>query len=279
MASALHKHGSSLTRYESRCPIFAFVNSTKLKQEQEILTLHKLRIMHRVHILGLAKVQMPVESTCRTFARIIVIIWPFTIPTGMLLIRYWRRKHTAPWPLTILYSGHLKVWASKAVSSVGGFFSQLSVPFSQSRFRYATAEEETDYWRSSERYRLDLGPSDANSTPPTVPLVKYYVPRLLPEYRTRIERDAEATEYQLPARVFCKWHRMVFRGPLHPSLKQARKLVKNYSVRDQQEIYRMTRLLTDEEVFMRTVPWTPKYRDMWRRWLDTKGADMAIVFE
>lgn len=41
----------------------------------------------------------------------------------------------------------------------------------------------------------------------------------------------------------------------------------------------MTRLLTDEEVFMRTVPWTPKYRDMWKRWLDTKGADMAIVFE
>jgi hypothetical protein len=55
--------------------------------------------------------------------------------------------------------------------------------------------------------------------------------------------------------------------------------MKNYSNRDLQEMYRISRLLSDEEVFRGAAKHTNRYKDMWTRWLDTKGPDVAIVFD
>lgn len=65
----------------------------------------------------------------------------------------------------------------------------------------------------------------------------------------------------------------------HPTLRQAEGLMKNYSNRDLQEIYRISRLLSDEDVFRGKGLHTTRYRDMWTSWLDTKGPDIAIVFD
>lgn len=55
--------------------------------------------------------------------------------------------------------------------------------------------------------------------------------------------------------------------------------MKSYSNRDLQQIYRISRMLSNEAVFLRPRRWTPKYRDIWRRWINTKGPDVTIVFE
>ena len=38
-------------------------------------------------------------------------------------------------------------------------------------------------------------------------------------------------------------------------------------------------MLTDEEVFAGKLPWTPIYRDIWRRYLEMKGPDVVVSFE
>ena len=53
----------------------------------------------------------------------------------------------------------------------------------------------------------------------------------------------------------------------------------HFSTRDRREMRRVARMLTDEEVFARKVPWTPAYRDIWRRYLETKGPDIVVSFE
>jgi hypothetical protein len=82
---------------------------------------------------------------------------------------------------------------------------------------YKTAKDEEQYWRSAALHRRRLASSDARfadlkTKDEAIPLVMYYTPRLLPLYRTPRTLDAEANEYHLPARIFCKWHRMVFPG-------------------------------------------------------------------
>ncbi|TFY81586.1 hypothetical protein EWM64_g2427 [Hericium alpestre] len=72
---------------------------------------------------------------------------------------------------------------------------------------------------------------------------------------------------------------MVYPGKVHPSIRQAAREIKNYNSRDRKEIYRIARMLPDVVVFRDTFVWTPTYRDIWTRWLDTKGPDIAIVFE
>lgn len=66
---------------------------------------------------------------------------------------------------------------------------------------------------------------------------------------------------------------------LHPTLREAEKLKENYSARDRREMRRIARMQTDGEVFARKGPWTPVYRDIWRRYLETKGPDIVISFE
>ncbi|KAH9927869.1 hypothetical protein B0H21DRAFT_125479 [Amylocystis lapponica] len=205
-------------------------------------------------------------SACRVLARIFLASWPFAIPAGMYLCRH---CGSTIWPSM----ARVGVWSSHLYSKF-----RAAVTPSRAHVRRPSAEEEETYWREAEQYRKILEPSDSRATPHAVPLVRYYVPRLLPEYRSPRRDDAEASEYHLSAKTFCKWHRMVFRGPLHPTLKQAEKLIENYSSRDRQQMHSISRMQTDMEVFARTVPWTPRFRDMWKRWLDTKGVDVAIVF-
>ena len=54
--------------------------------------------------------------------------------------------------------------------------------------------------------------------------------------------------------------------------------MKNYSNRDLQEMYRISRLLSDDEVFGGAAKYTERYKDMWTKWLNTKGPDVVIIF-
>ncbi|OBZ66556.1 hypothetical protein A0H81_13416 [Grifola frondosa] len=149
---------------------------------------------------------------------------------------------------------------TQAIAWIGRLCNRLRRGFRPSYLQYHSPEDEQKYWMSSEQLRRVLQSSDANNTPRTVPLVTYYMPKLLPVYRSALEK-------------------IVFPGPVHPTIEQAARLVKHYSSRDRQEMYRISRMLTDEEVFGRTASWTPRYREMWRQWLREKGPDIAIVFE
>jgi len=141
------------------------------------------------------------------------------------------------------------------------------------------------YWLESALYGHQLRSSDARydgwkiQDPPSSPLITYYVPRLLPAYRSPKISGIDSAPYRLPARIFCKWHHMVFHGPLHPTLSQAQKLMKYYSNRDLKEMYRISRLLPDEEVSRGSAKSTGRYKEMWTKWLNTKGPDNVIVFE
>jgi len=212
-------------------------------------------------------------------ARIFAAGWPLTIPTCVYLLHYGTNGALTRWRFGNVHGILFRRWGIWMSAWMGLLYSKIRWPLQPPpAFRKCTPELEARYWKASERYSKVFRSSDANTTPSSVPLIKYYVPKLLPTYRSTHQADIEATEYHLPARAFCKWHRMVFRGPLHPTPRQAECLIKNYGSRDRQQMHRMSRLLTDEEVFTGTVPWTPLYRNMWRNWLDTKGPDIVIVF-
>lgn len=167
---------------------------------------------------------------------------------------------------------------------------------------YLTLKEEKQYWLESDLYRRQLRFSDARfgrskiQSESPLPLVTYYTPRLLPAYRSLTSADMDASPYHLSAKNFCKWHRMVAPGSVsltlmsvrrilnafpqtHLTLSAAKILMKNYSNRDLQEIYRISRLLSDEEVFQGRGLRTTRYSDMWTSWLDTKGPDIIIIFD
>jgi len=161
---------------------------------------------------------------------------------------------------------------------------RLFFPFpAHSRYEtFPTPEAEAKYWRISARYRRYLAHSSARQPPhetSEIPLVTYYTPRLLPQYREVRCSDQEKGEYSISSRTFCKWHRMVFRGSRHPTLARAAERMKYHSHEDLREIQRIARLLPDEDVFRVRRRWSPKYSKMWKRWLDNKGPDLVIVFE
>lgn len=219
--------------------------------------------------------QLSVTTTIRILAKAFAASWPLVLPCATYLLAG--------------ATGHLVttgvVWCKDCTSSLIQWMASLRTKLWRPRCPlfspYATPEEEARYWRTSGEAQRSLDASDANSTSPDVPLVRYYVPKLLPPYRDKRDSSSleDADEYRISAKTFCKWHRMVFRGPLHPTLKQAEKLMKNYSGRDRKEMRRITRMLTDEEVFLHKIPWTPVYRNIWRRWLETKEPDIVISFE
>ncbi|KAL1938652.1 hypothetical protein VTO73DRAFT_11467 [Trametes versicolor] len=204
------------------------------------------------------------QNLCHVLLKAFLVAWPLAYPGGVVAVKCWRAGD--PFHLV----ARIRVW-----------FSSLAGKRERPRYTtYSTPEQEDAYWRSAERTRRVFGASDANATPLGVPLVRYYVPRLPPAYRETKVLDAEATEYQLSPRAFCKWHRMVFRGPMHPTLKEAAKQLQYFSSRDRREIHRISRLVSDEEVFSGGARrWTPRYATMWKRWLETKGPDIAVVFE
>ncbi|KAH9853338.1 hypothetical protein C2E23DRAFT_728789, partial [Lenzites betulinus] len=202
-------------------------------------------------------------SLCHFVVKAWLIAWPLAFPGSIIVIKYW--KEGSPY-----------VWFRARIRLAFGCLWGCVRP----RYRrYSRAADEDKYWRSGERVQRALQASNANTVPPTVPLVRYYVPRLPPPCRESLGVDHEGTEYHLSSRTFCKWHRMVFRGPMHPTPREASQQIRYYSNRDRRQIYRISRLLTDEEVFHRGVPWTPRYATMWKQWLNTKGPDIAIVFK
>lgn len=80
---------------------------------------------------------------------------------------------------------------------------------------FTSPEAEAKYWCISARYRRHLAHSSARRPPhetSEIPLVTYYTPRLLPQYREVRCSDHKSIEYSISARTFCKWHRMVFQG-------------------------------------------------------------------
>ncbi|KAF9030882.1 hypothetical protein BDZ89DRAFT_1064448 [Hymenopellis radicata] len=62
-------------------------------------------------------------------------------------------------------------------------------------------------------------------------------------------------------------------------MREASSLKMRYSVRDRREMHRISRLQTDETVFLGTKKMSRRYQKMWERWLESKGCDIAIVFE
>lgn len=147
---------------------------------------------------------------------------------------------------------------------------------------FPTLEAEAKYWCIAARYQRHLAQSSARRPPhetSEIPLVTYYTPRLLPQYRDVQHSDEGSVEFSISAKTFCKWHRMVFRRSHHPTLAQAALRMKHHSHRDLREIQRIARLLPDEQVFRVNRPWSSKYNKLWKRWLDNKGPDVVIVFE
>ncbi|KAF8802090.1 hypothetical protein BYT27DRAFT_7113240 [Phlegmacium glaucopus] len=165
---------------------------------------------------------------------------------------------------------------------------------------YPTASEEQKYWNQAARGQRELQRSDArfagtkvrnlqpntlpgraldsDSEPRLPPLVMYYVPALLPAYRDASNHKAKSRKtcrkpYVSP-KIYCKWHRMVFPGSDHPTMKEASKLRNLYDPQDMQEICRISRMLPDNVIFpLAPAPpwtWTPKYHIIWQKWLASK---------
>lgn len=120
--------------------------------------------------------------------------------------------------------------SSKIYSSIRRFVSRWKIylPWFQLRKPEAplsqpaclTRQQEKQYWLESDLYGRQLMSSDARfgglqlEGVTSSSLLTYYVPRLLPVYRTPTKSDIDATTYHLSAKRFCKWHRMVFSGPV-----------------------------------------------------------------
>ena len=105
-----------------------------------------------------------------------------------------------------------------------------------SRLIHLSREEEERYWLESDLYSRRLRSSDARydgwkiqDTPPSS-LITYYVPRLLPAYRSPKTTDVDSVPYRLSAKIFCKWHHMVFRGPVSPLLSAFKYLPKQFNL-------------------------------------------------
>ncbi|TFK84388.1 hypothetical protein K466DRAFT_647246 [Polyporus arcularius HHB13444] len=207
--------------------------------------------------LNHAKLSTSVHALCHALLKVWLLAWPLAFPGGMALLQYCRcATHSEKGLITRMRKSILRMCA------------------------YWRPAREDEYWRSSARMREALRASDAGRDGSDVPLVRYYTPKLLPAYRDHdeVEEDPEAREVYVAPRAFCKWHRMVFRGPMHPTLKEAQEQIRYYSSRDRREILRISRLLCDEQVFRKRRTWTPHFARTWRDWLNRKGPDVAIVF-
>ncbi|TBU37999.1 hypothetical protein BD309DRAFT_994742 [Dichomitus squalens] len=197
-----------------------------------------------------------------TFLSLWLYNWPFALPGGVVLGNYN--------PMNLGLITRICSWFGHTRDCTHGT--------GYTRYRSATQEEEEEYWKASQRLGQASQSWDGCGVAKNIPVVRYFTPKLLPIYREKEEDDPEATEVYLHPKAYCKWHRMVFPGPMHPTIREAPEQIKYYSSRDRREIHRISRLLPDSRAFRRELR-DKAYAKMWKNWLDTKGPDVAVVFE
>ena len=133
--------------------------------------------------------------------------WPFVLPNILSLLRRHKLQLAC-------FRGRIwRIWYT----------------VSRRYLHYPSVLEEDRYWRSAHRSKRILDQSNGHHIPENVPIVRYYTPGLLPAYRLPMQRDMEAIEFRLSARTFCKWHRMVFPGPVSSSAMSTCKSSLTYS--------------------------------------------------
>jgi hypothetical protein len=95
---------------------------------------------------------------------------------------------------------------------------------------YKSSEEEEKYWEEAARSHRILQQSDARYAGAEVrkrqdltsyvpPLVMYYTPALLPEYRDAPRKKKEVKRYYISSKNYCKWHWMVFSGDVSATIR------------------------------------------------------------
>ncbi|KAG6328940.1 hypothetical protein ID866_10149 [Astraeus odoratus] len=156
---------------------------------------------------------------------------------------------------------------------------------------YRTPGMELLYWRIAERYRRRLYSGGSQVPVQTqvrcgemhdLQLVEYYTPRLLPLYREKgVNGGYQGTnaDFTISAKTYCKWHRMVYPDRPHPTPAQAKRKMRHHSSQDLREMFRISRLLSDERVFRVVKKNSTKYKEMWEAYLDRRSMDIDIVFE
>lgn len=127
--------------------------------------------------------------------KVFATCWPFTLPSTLYTLGSWSYNRLS----SIHFFAHLK---------------PLSILKTQNAYRTYSPQEEITYWTSSARAHRAFSASNGTSIPSRVPLPQYYTPKILPAYRSMSLLDPEADEYYLPPKAFCKWHYMVFEGPV-----------------------------------------------------------------
>lgn len=101
------------------------------------------------------------------------------------------------------------------ILEVVGDFTWVPIPRLPTLYRKYTSALEADlYWAAARRSSRTLEASNSNDTANDLSLLVYYSPKLLPGYRERMLKDPEAREEYISPKTFCKWHRMVFPGPV-----------------------------------------------------------------
>ena len=112
------------------------------------------------------------------------------------------------------FQGPLLLW--RILHALIGF-AWVAVPHLPVTYKkYKNAHEADLYWHAAEQANRALQASNAANAPDGLSLITYYTPKLLPPYRESITQDPEAKEVYISPRTFCKWHRMVHRGPVCP---------------------------------------------------------------
>lgn len=221
---------------------------------------------------------------------------------------------------------HIVLWLSHSRALPSYLRKLWPSRFARPYDRYKSPAEEEQYWKDAAYGKSVLEQTDARwharrkmteriaatglhkeSRPSTPPLVMYYIPALLPEYRDAKQRGkrrlAEPTgvvcgrrtgktgkggeqaeeRISLSAKNYVKWHWMVFPGTResdHPSLHEAQRLKDTHLAAEKKVIDRIARMVRDYKIFPRegqpARKWRSKYRDVWLEWMHSPERKQAV---
>lgn len=144
--------------------------------------------------------------------------WPIYLPS---LFRYARTLHRFAVTKSFITNAHCFIGIGSFTTRIIGLCRYFPCRFVFNPLRrveppprtYATLEDEARYWRDAERFRSRI--QDPRTHPAGgTPLVQYYTPTPPPLQRSSTPADPALHEYALAPRAFCKWHRMLFKGPV-----------------------------------------------------------------